>query len=148
MSIDTEVATLEVDDVIFTFKATQEKGTNGNKGSGWKDYFGLSFSASGTSGRSGLFASSSAFNCKFFVNRSTPCAKIYPGCFLDWTMVKQTRQISEMTTVCQASKRVWQQNKNKRPPQAYIESIFIYIKLKIYFWHIHVTNMRNGISMI
>lgn len=30
----------------------------------------------------------------------------------------------------------------------YTESIFIYIKLKIYFWQIHVTNMRNGISMI
>lgn len=27
----------------------------------------------------------------------------------------------------------------------YTESIFIYIKLKIYFRQIHVTNMRNGI---
>lgn len=27
------------------------------------------------------------------------------------------------------------------------ELIFIYIKLKIYFWQIHVTNMRNGIFL-
>lgn len=39
-------------------------------------------------------------------------------------------------------------DKTESSPKEYTESIFIYIKLKIYFWQIHVTNMRNGISMI
>lgn len=38
--------------------------------------------------------------------------------------------------------------KQKKKTVANIESNFIYIKLKIYFWQIHVTNMRKGISMI
>lgn len=46
--MDANVAALEADDVVFTFKATQEEETNGNKGSGWKDYLGFSFSASVT----------------------------------------------------------------------------------------------------
>lgn len=46
--MDANVAPLEADDVIFTFKAATQEETNGNKGSGRKDYLGFSFSASVT----------------------------------------------------------------------------------------------------
>lgn len=57
--------------------------------------------------------------------------------------------ISAATTVTFAFKDNNKSHKTTAKTTAtYTESIFIYIKLKIYFWQIHVTNMRNGISMI